>query len=103
VANIPEGSKEQRDDMSYLLRLWRMGDGERPMWQASLKNFHNGQRVGLASLEDLFHILQSQCGTLLSADVACSIRRCQLTPWLHLLLSQVDQPRVQVPLQAQNL
>ena len=63
MAKIPEGSKEQRDYLSCLLRLWRMGNGERPMWRASLKSVHNGQQVGFASLEDLLHFLRAQTGT----------------------------------------
>ena len=62
MTDIPEGSVEQRDYLSYLLRLWRTGDGEEPMWRVSLRSAGSGERVGFASLEDLFHFLQSQTG-----------------------------------------
>jgi len=68
VADIPEGSKEQPDYLSYLLRLWRAGDGERPMWRASLRSAHTGEQVGFASLEDLFRFLRIQTGKVPSAD-----------------------------------
>ncbi len=68
MADIPEDSKEQRDYLSYLLRLWRAGDGKRPMWRASLKSTHTGEQAGFANLEDLFHFLRIQTGTVPSAD-----------------------------------
>jgi hypothetical protein len=68
VADMPEGSKEQRDYSSYLLRLWRVRDAEGPTWRASLKGVHDGEQVGFASLEDLFHFLRKETGTLPGAD-----------------------------------
>ena len=68
VADIPEGSKERRDYLSYLLRLWRAGGGERPIWRASLRSAHTGEQVGFASLEDLFRFLRTQTGEMPSAD-----------------------------------
>ena len=68
VADMPEGSKEQRDYSSYLLRMWRVGDAEGPTWRASLKSVHNGEQVGFASLEDLFHYLRKETGMLPGAD-----------------------------------
>lgn len=67
-ADMPEDSVEQQDYLSYLLRLWRQGNAERPMWRASLKGVHDGQQVGFASLDDLFHFLRNETGTLLGAD-----------------------------------
>ena len=29
--------------LSYLVRLWRFGDGEQPAWQATLKSLQTGQ------------------------------------------------------------
>jgi hypothetical protein len=63
VADMPDGSKEQRDYASYLLRLWRVGDAEGPTWRASLKSVHNGQQVGFASLADLFAFLENETGS----------------------------------------
>ena len=68
MADIPEGSVEQRDYLSYLLRLWRTADGEESLWRASLKSAHSGEQVGFADLEDLFRFLQTQTGTLPRAD-----------------------------------
>ena len=59
---------EQQAYLSYLLRLWREGDGERPEWRASLRSAHTGEQVGLASLEDLYHFLQRQTGVAPNAD-----------------------------------
>jgi hypothetical protein len=68
VTDMPDGSKERQDYSSYLLRLWRVGDSERPIWRASLKSVHDGQQVGFASLEDLFHFLRTCTGTVWGAD-----------------------------------
>jgi len=68
VVDTPEGSKEQRAYSSYLLRLWQVGDSERPMWRASLKSAHSGGQVGFASLDDLFRFLRTQTGTKPGAD-----------------------------------
>jgi hypothetical protein len=66
VANMPKDSVEQPDYLSYLLRLWRQGNGEMPTWRASLKGVHDGQQVGFANLEDLFHFLRTCTGKVWS-------------------------------------
>jgi hypothetical protein len=50
-------SGEQRGYMSYLLRLWQIKSGGELVWRASLESPHTGERVGLASLDDLFGFL----------------------------------------------
>ena len=67
-ADMPKDSVEHQDYLSYLLRLWQVEDGERPMWRASLKGVHNRQQVGFASLQDLFRFLRTRTGTIASAD-----------------------------------
>jgi len=57
-------SQEQRDYQSYLLRLWRESDGERPVWRASLRSTHTGERVGFGSLEEMCEFLRRQMGAL---------------------------------------
>jgi hypothetical protein len=51
---------EQPDYLSYLLRLWRVGDGEGLTWRASLKSAHTGQQVGFGNLEELLAFLREQ-------------------------------------------
>jgi hypothetical protein len=63
-----QGSREQRDYQSYLLRLWRESDEERPVWRASLKSSRTGEKVGFGSLDELFEFLRMQTGTSPSAD-----------------------------------
>jgi hypothetical protein len=43
--------------MSYLLRLWQVRSGGELLWRASLESPHTGERVGFASLDDLFGFL----------------------------------------------
>jgi hypothetical protein len=64
----PQGSQEQRDYLSYLLRLWRESDEGRPVWRASLKSSRTGEKMGFGSLEKLFEFLRMQTGTLPNAD-----------------------------------
>lgn len=52
--------KERPDYLSYLLRLWRAGDAEKPVWRASLESPHTGERRGFASLADLFSFLENE-------------------------------------------
>ncbi len=52
--NATDSKKPYR---SYLLRLWCDEWGETACWQASLDNPHTGERIGFASLEDLFAFL----------------------------------------------
>ena len=60
---------EQRRYMAYLLRLWQESGGERarsdahpdgPLWRASLERPQGGERLGFASLEDLYAYLDAQ-------------------------------------------
>jgi len=53
---------EKRGYMSYLLRLWQIKSGGELVWRASLESPHTGERVGLASLDDLFGFLGRQIG-----------------------------------------
>lgn len=64
----PTGSQEQPDYLSYLLRLWRESDGEVPVWRASLKSSHTGEKVGFGSLEELCEFLRRQTDTSPCAD-----------------------------------
>jgi hypothetical protein len=61
--DIPGGTGEQADYVSYLLRLWRENDEEKG-WRASLESVHTGECKGFASLDDLFVFLQRQTGVL---------------------------------------
>jgi hypothetical protein len=49
--------EEQSDYQSYLLRLWRVNEGEEG-WQASLESPHSGERRGFADLEAMFDFLR---------------------------------------------
>jgi len=50
----------RKNYLSYLLRLWRTGSEENGVWLVSLNNPFTGERLGFASLQDLFAFLQSQ-------------------------------------------
>lgn len=60
----PKAGREQRDYQSYLLRLWRESDGEVPVWRASLKSSHTGEKVGFGSLEELCQYLRQKAGEI---------------------------------------
>lgn len=52
----------QPEYLSYLVRLWRVGDGEEPAWRATLKSSQTGQQVGFDSLEALFDYVRGEAG-----------------------------------------
>jgi hypothetical protein len=64
----PQGSQEQRDYLSYLLRLWRESDEGQPVWRASLKSSRTGIKVGFGSLEELCDFLHKEIGTIQFTD-----------------------------------
>jgi hypothetical protein len=56
---MPDKSQPYR---SYLLRLWRSGDGGTARWLASLEDTRTGERRGFASLQEMFAFLETQTG-----------------------------------------
>jgi hypothetical protein len=61
--------KRQRRYLSYLLRVWQENGGDPPhgsaprgppLWRASLERPEGGERLGFASLVDLFAFLESE-------------------------------------------
>ena len=60
MAGNPRGTKEGEPYLSYLLRLWRVSDGEAPVWRASLKCAHSGEWLGFAGLEEMFAYLRGE-------------------------------------------
>ncbi len=63
-----KGAGEARDYVAYLLRLWREKGGESSRWRASLQDPHSGERVGFASIEELFLYLRRETGDLPEPD-----------------------------------
>jgi excisionase family DNA binding protein len=67
--------------LSFLLRLWQVGDAEKPAWRASLESPATGQRQGFASLPELFDFLQAQAGPLpAQGDWSYSMQQPTLNP-----------------------
>jgi hypothetical protein len=62
MVEMPEGTKGGEPYLSYLMRLWRVSDEEEPVWRASLKSAHSGERLGFAGLEELFDYLRAETG-----------------------------------------
>ena len=53
-------NETQSEYLSYLLRVWRADPGNLSGWRASLEDPHTGERLGFASLEQLFAFLMEQ-------------------------------------------
>ena len=58
---------KQTHRLSYLLRLWQAREEGAVAWRASLQSPGAGQRLGFATLEELFGFLRKQ--TAASPDV----------------------------------
>jgi hypothetical protein len=62
---------EQSGYQSYLLRLWRVKEGEEG-WRASLESAQTGERRGFATLDALFEYIRSRTRVGTSQDLqAC--------------------------------
>ena len=53
-------SNPRTTSLSYLLRLWPTGATGQQVWRASLQYVQTGERLGFATLEDLFVFLMQQ-------------------------------------------
>jgi hypothetical protein len=58
-------TRELSDYQSYLLRLWRVKEGEEG-WRASLESAQTGERKGFATLDALFDYVRSRTRVELS-------------------------------------
>ena len=66
----PQRGRSQTLGHPYLLRMWQESGGpndphggrprDPPLWRASLERPQGGQRLGFASLEDLFAFLENE-------------------------------------------
>ena len=52
-----EGKKEY---FSFVLRLWRAGNDEEPVWRASLNNALTQELLGFAGLKEMCAYLEAQ-------------------------------------------
>ena len=67
-------ARERPTYQSYLLRLWRVADDERPVWRASLEHPVSGERRGFSSLEALFIFLRSECALMPEDDAEDDVK-----------------------------
>jgi hypothetical protein len=51
-------SEPRRGYLAFLLRLWQVRSEGGSTWRGSLESARNGERLGFASLEELFGFLQ---------------------------------------------
>jgi hypothetical protein len=58
MSHAVEVSRERREYLSYLLRLWPVEGGGQVVWRACLKSASSGEQVGFAGLEALFDYLR---------------------------------------------
>jgi hypothetical protein len=54
--------KKHGEYIAYMLRLWPVRNKTKQVWRASLEDAHTGERVGFASLDELFGYLRQQTG-----------------------------------------
>jgi hypothetical protein len=63
TGQVPKAIIRQRRYLSYLLRLWQETGGDEVLWRASLEGPKGGERVGFASLVELFSYLEHETGS----------------------------------------
>jgi hypothetical protein len=56
------GSNARQLHHSYLLRVWRAGNGNAPEWRCSLEDTRTRERHGFADLASLLAFLEEQIG-----------------------------------------
>ena len=61
-------AQERLDYLSYLIRLWRVQEGEKDVWRASVQYPRTGERVSFRTLDELFAFLRRQTGTVQDAE-----------------------------------
>jgi hypothetical protein len=66
-AKVKRG-QERLDYLSYLIRLWRVQEGEKDVWRASVQYPRTGERVSFRTLDELFVFLCQQTGTVLTSQ-----------------------------------
>jgi hypothetical protein len=54
---------DQPEYLTYLLRLWRIPNGRRWVWRASLESPHTTERQVFAGLEGLTAFLEEKTGS----------------------------------------
>lgn len=70
----PRSTARQEEYLSYLLRLWQESSDEpveleeAPVWRASLTSPTTGERLGFATIDELFGYLQMQMGRVPGTD-----------------------------------
>jgi hypothetical protein len=52
---------------SYILRVWRVKEGQRWAWRAMLERVSTGERVGFTDLASLVTFLQADAGEAVHA------------------------------------
>lgn len=68
MSDTEQGTRAQPNYLSYLLRMYRVDDGERPMWHLSLESSLAGEQMGFASLDELVEFLRQQMDLLAQVD-----------------------------------
>ena len=63
-------SREQRQYISYLLRLWQTRSEGELVWRASLESPHTGERRGFASLDELFTFVEKETSHVAEGQAA---------------------------------
>ena len=66
--------------LAYMLRLWKLGDGENAVWHASLEDPHTGERLAFANVETLIAFLQGQTECRPRSEASASDKAAAFDP-----------------------
>ncbi len=62
-------TEDQRQYLSYLLRIWHEHAGLEAVWRASLEDPQTGERLGFAGIVQLFEFVQKQLSVETSREI----------------------------------
>ena len=71
---------EERQRLSYLLRLWQTEHRGALVWRAFLESARTGERRGFASLTDLYAFLEQETAAVSGHELPKSANGCGRQP-----------------------
>jgi hypothetical protein len=63
-------ARDEERALAYVLRLWRVRNGERSVWRVSLQDVRSGERRGFAGVDQMCRYLRARIRDTLDREEA---------------------------------